>query len=144
MQIDIPELRHLCLLTYENTEKFVQCNAEAYIGYSLMDYLAGRADPNYIYWLWHANMHSLAKGAIAFADSEEVKGLMVWMPPSIGVVDDLRFLWYGGMRFLPKLWRLIRTENYSTSLKNIYTDKNTWYLFDFAISPAYQHQHVAS
>src|SRR5574344_517946 len=144
MIIDIPEIKHLCRLNRQNMEKFVRCNANACVGYSLMDYLAGRPDREFVYWLWHANMHSLAKGAIAFADSEEVNGLMVWMPPHVGVVDDLKFLWYGDFRFFPKLWRLIRTENYSTRLKHKYTDKNTWYLFDFAVDPRYQHQHVAS
>jgi GNAT superfamily N-acetyltransferase len=144
MRNDIPEIKHLCFLNRKNIEKFVRCNANAYASYSLMDYLAGGTDRKFVYWLWHANMHSLAKGAIAFADSDEVKGIMVWMPPRTGVVNDLKFLWHGGLRFLPKLWRLIRTENYSTMLKNKYTDEDTWYLFDFAVDPTYQHQNVAS
>lgn len=144
MRNNIPEIKHLCFLNHKNIEKFVRCNTNAYIGDSLMDYFGGGKDRKFVYWLWHANIYSFTKSVIAFADSDEVKGIMVWVPPRAVAVNDLNFLWQGCLRFFLKLWRIIRTEKYSRMLKNKYMDENTWYLFDFAVDPAYQHQNVAS
>ena len=91
----------------------------------------------------------LTKGAIIYADSEEMNGFAAWLPFGFTGSKTLPFLFNGGLKLichsgLGIIGRLLTYENYAMNLKKEFTDNYDWYLYNLSIKKDAQGKGIAS
>jgi ribosomal protein S18 acetylase RimI-like enzyme len=86
---------------------------------------------------------------VIYADSSELNGFAVWMPPKYTGTKTLPFLMNGGIKLilnsgLKLIIKLLKYENFAMPLKKKYTNHNDWYLFNLSVKKSAQGKGIAS
>ncbi|MDO4503360.1 MAG: GNAT family N-acetyltransferase [Coriobacteriia bacterium] len=126
-------------LSKSELEAAARTNAEAYMGYPLMDALFAHYDLRSLERLWRGSIASYGSRLIALADGPDVNAVSLWLPPNSGTSQVLPFLANGGFGLSPATWmKLMRYESYAEAMMKRNTQGDCWYLFDLAVRPSCQ------
>lgn len=96
--------------------------ADAYHDYPLHNWFgSGKYDEVMSKLIMKITLRTMKSTAVIYADSEEMNGFAVWLPPGFTGSKTIPFLLNGGMRLilhsgLKVIGRLLTYENYATKL----------------------------
>ena len=142
--LDIGNIPGIVEFDIADLEKACQCNVDAYRDYPLYPALFGSlAGPDITYKNWYASIRAIYGKALMVADSRDVNGFAIFVPPGYKGMPTLGYLKAGGASmpvstYLPQ----IRYESYCMKLKKKYTDHKSWYMFDIVVRREMQKQGI--
>ena len=155
-QIEIPLARHaikkagLYLVEKKDLERLAEVAADAYQGYPLHNWFTkGKYDKIASQLIMQISLKTMTEDAVIYADSEEMNGFAVWLPPGFEGSKPLPFLASGGLKLIMHsglgiIGRLMTYENYAMKLKEDFTDHYDWYLYNLSIKKDAQGKGIAS
>ena len=138
-KIEVPIARNvikkagLYLVEKKDLERLAEVAADAYQDYPLHNWLTkGKYDKIASRLIMEITLKTMTEDAVIYADSEEMNGFAVWLPPGFEGSKPIPFLTNGGLKLilhsgLGIIGRLMTFENYAMSLKEGFTDHYDWY-----------------
>lgn len=117
-------------------DKFSEILSEAFEDYSLFEYFC---DNNYNFskmkLFWKVALKASSKRACAVGDSLNLKGVAVFFPPEYKDIGILSYFKSGGYKLLTQIdvVKMLKFDRFATKIKRKYVQKNTWYLYSFAV-----------
>ena len=155
-KIEIPLARHaikkagLYLVERDELERLAEVAADAYQDYPLHNWFTkGKYDKVASQLIMQISLKTMTEDAVIYADSEEMNGFAVWLPPGFTGSKPIPFLASGGLKLilhsgLGIISRLMTYENYAMNLKSDFTDHYDWYLYNLSIRKDAQGKGIAS
>lgn len=155
-KIEIPlakravEKAGLYIVPKEEFGKLSQVAADAYEGYPLHVWFAGKKfDPCVTRLVIECSLKSMSEDAVIYADSKEMNGFAVWLPPGFTGSKAIPFIKNGGMRLIfhsgPGIVKkLMGFESFAMKLKKKYTGNVDWYLYNVSVLKKAQKQGIAT
>ena len=155
-KIEVPIARNvikkagLYLVEKKDLERLAEVAADAYQDYPLHNWLTkGKYDKIASRLIMEITLKTMTEDAVIYADSEEMNGFAVWLPPGFEGSKPIPFLTNGGLKLilhsgLGIIGRLMTFENYAMSLKEGFTDHYDWYLYNLSIKKDAQGKGIAS
>lgn len=134
----------------KDLERLAEASADAYQDYPLHNWFTnGKYDAVASKILMEITLKTMAKDAIIYADSEEMNGFAVWLPPGFTGNKSLPFIINGGLKLILHsgfglIGRLMTYENYAMNLKKQFTNHYDWYLFNLSVKKDAQGKGIAS
>lgn len=134
----------------KDLERLAEASADAYQDYPLHNWFTnGKYDAVASKILMEITLKTMAKDAIIYADSEEMNGFAVWLPPGFTGNKSLPFIINGGLKLILHsgfglIGRLLTYENYAMNLKKQFTNHYDWYLFNLSVKKDAQGKGIAS
>lgn len=124
--------------------------ADAYRDYPLHNWFgSGEYDEIMSKLIMKITLKTMKSKAVIYADSEEMNGFVVWLPPGFTGSKTIPFLLNGGMRLIlhsgmKVIGRLLTYEKYAMKLKKECTGHNDWYLYNLSVLQKAQGKGVAT
>ena len=155
-KIEVPIARNvikkagLYLVEKKDLERLAEVAADAYQDYPLHNWLTkGKYDKIASRLIMEITLKTMTEDAVIYADSEEMNGFAVWLPPGFEGSKPIPFLTNGGLKLILHsgpgiIGRLLIYENFSMNLKKTFTDHYDWYLFNLSIKRDSQGKGIAS
>ncbi len=141
----VPDFSSLTPLTKDKLNKFVNCTANGFLGYSHSDWsMGGNASEEKLRRFWNAILLSQTKKTHILADSPDVRGILIASKTADSGTKTLSFLMNGGLKFFSCIPRLLSYESYVGKIRSKHAGKDTWYIFTLAVEKASQGKHVAT
>ena len=140
----------LYIAQQEDLEKLAESAKNSYEGYPLHDWFAGGTyDGEITKQIIHISLKTMIDEGIVYADSEEINGFAIWLPPEYPGVKTLSFLFNGGIKLicyagLGIVDRLLSYENYAVKIKENNSSKEDWYLYHLSVEKDKQGQGIAT
>ena len=140
----------LYLIPKEKLAELAEIAADAYQDYPLHNWLTnGRYDKKASRLIMQISLKTMTEDAVVYADSEEMNGFAVWLPPGFTGSKTIPFLISGGLELIlhsgPSIiGRLLTYENYAMNLKNEFTENFDWYLYNLSVKQEAQGKGIAS
>lgn len=134
----------------EKLAELAEIAADAYQDYPLHNWLTnGRYDKKASRLIMQISLKTMTEDAVVYADSEEMNGFAVWLPPGFTGSKTIPFLISGGLELIlhsgPSIiGRLLTYENYAMNLKNEFTENFDWYLYNLSVKQEAQGKGIAS
>lgn len=134
----------------KDLERLAEASADAYQDYPLHNWFTnGKYDAVASKILMEISLKTMVKDAVIYADSEEMNGFAVWLPPGFTGNKALPFIINGGLKLILHsgfglIGRLLAYENYAMNLKKQFTDHYDWYLFNLSVKKDAQGKGIAS
>lgn len=129
----------LYLVPEAQYESLAEVAADAYKDYPLHNWFSGgKYDPIASKLIMEITLKAMKKEAVIYADSKELNGFAVCLPPGFTGSKTIPFLKNGGMRLIIHagpgiIKRLLAYETYAMKLKKKFTDNQDWYLYNFSV-----------
>ena len=107
----------------KDLERLAESAKHSYEGYPLHDWFAkGTYDGEVTKQIIHISLKTMINDGIIYADSEEINGFAMWLPPNYPGVNSLAFLFSGGIKLIMHAGfgivdRLLSYESYAMKLK---------------------------
>jgi ribosomal protein S18 acetylase RimI-like enzyme len=123
--------------------------ANAYHNYPLHNWLgSGKYDEIMSKLIMKITLKTMKNNAVIYADSEEMNGFAVWLPPGFTGSKTIPFLLNGGIRLILHsgikiIGRLLTYENYAMKLKKESTGNKDWYLYNLSVLQKEQGKGIA-
>lgn len=155
-QIDVPlakkavEDEGLYIVNEKQFYELAEISADAYKNYPLHNWvMSGDYNNKTSELIMQISLRSLVKDAVVYADSEEMNGFAVWLPPGFDGNKIIPFILNGGMglilRYGPKIIkRLLAYEGYAMGQKKQLTNNEDWYLYNLSIRGDAQGKGIAT
>ena len=140
----------LYLVSKNEIKKLAEVAMDAYKDYPLHNwFFGGIYNPKGSKLLMEVSLNTMIKNGVIYADSSELNGFAVWMPPKYTGNKTLPFLINGGIKLilnsgLKIIAKLLKYENFAMPLKKKYTNHNDWYLFNLSVKKSAQGKGIAS
>ena len=140
----------LYLVSKNEIKKLAEVAMDAYKDYPLHNwFFGGTYNPKGSKLLMEVSLNTMIKNGVIYADSSELNGFAVWMPPKYTGNKTLPFLINGGIKLilnsgLKIIAKLLKYENFAMPLKKKYTNHNDWYLFNLSVKKSAQGKGIAS
>lgn len=140
----------LYLVTTKDIEKLANVAMDAYENYPLHNWFSGgEYDFQASYLVMKISLKTMLSEGVIYADSPEINGFAIWMPPGFSGSKTLPFILNGGVKLifnsgLGIIARLLKYETYAMSLKKKFTNHNDWYLYNLSVSKKMQGKGIAS
>lgn len=134
---DIPEIKDLCIMQKANTDSFIDCFADGFRGYSLMDYFCnGKCDKKKTGLIWGVSIKGYNGKLLGVGDSENPNAAALFAPPEVHDPDLLTYIRAGGLKLVCRFGikgtvRMESFESFADKIKEKYVTDNCWYLFGF-------------
>lgn len=129
----------LYIAKQEDLERLAESAKNSYEGYPLHDWFAkGTYDGEVTKQIIHISLKTMINDGIIYADSEEINGFAMWLPPNYPGVNALSFLFSGGIKLimyagLGIVDRLLSYESYAMKLKEKNSSNEDWYLYNLSV-----------
>ena len=129
----------LYIVPKEKFDYLADVAADAYRDYPLHCWLGkGKDDAVMSKLIMKITLLAMKNNAIVYADSEEMKGFAVCLPPGFTGSKTIPFLLNGGMRLvfhsgLKVIGRMLSYETYAMKLKKKYTNNEDWYIYNLSV-----------
>lgn len=142
----IPEIADCYRMEKKNIDRFAQCCAAAFRGYSYFEYLSqGPYNEPGISLVWAVTLRAMGKQVMGAASSENLEAVAIFTPPGFSGTAFMPYVFAGGIELVRRIGakmvaHTLRYEEYAMEMKRKYTDHNSWYLYGFATQPQYQRQ----
>lgn len=140
----------LYIVPAERIDELCEVAADAYQDYPLHTWFTnGIYDPVASKLIMKATLASMIDSAIIYADSEELNGFAVLIPPGFTGSKTLPFLQHGGIRLvlhsgLGIVRKLLTYETFAMGLKNKHIRHIDWYLYNLSVQRDAQGKGIAS
>ena len=140
----------LFLVSENEIEKLAEVAMDAYKDYPLHNwFFGGTYNPTGSKLLMEVSLKTMINDGIIYADSSELNGFVVCMPPRYKGTKTLPFMANGGMKLilnsgLKLIGRLLKYENHAMPLKKRFTNHDDWYLFNLSIKKSAQGKGIAT
>ena len=134
----------------KDLERLAESAKHSYEGYPLHDWFAkGTYDGEVTKQIIHISLKTMINDGIIYADSEEINGFAMWLPPNYPGVNALAFLFSGGIKLimyagLGIVDRLLSYESYAMKLKEKNSSSEDWYLYNLSVVKDKQGKGIAS
>ena len=129
----------LFLVSKKEIDKLTEVAVDAYQDYPLHNWLSGgKYNPMLSKLLMKVSLKTMLDIGVIYADSPELNGFTIWMPPKFDGSKVLPFLLKGGFililnfgfKFIKKL---MDYETYAMGLKQKFTGNLDWYFFNLCV-----------
>lgn len=132
--------------TEKDTENFSLTHANSYQDYPLYNHFFGG---KYNFELAKRNsdamLNSAKRNSIIYADSEDINGYVILIPPKQTGIKAIPYLLGGGYKFSPSIiYRLNCYESYVNKIKKKYTDYNCWYVNNLSVKKDMQRKGIGT
>lgn len=140
----------LFLVPPEQIERVAEVSVDAYRDYPLLNWLTGgKYDPVVSKKLMEVTLKTMTQDAVIYADSEELNGVAIWLPPGFTGSKTVPFLMNGGLSLVALggpgiIGRLLTYETHAMKLKEKYTGHVDWYLNHLFIAKKAQGKGLAT
>lgn len=140
----------LYIATKKDINKLSENAMEAYQEYPLHIWFSGGSyNPQASKIIMQISLKTMMKKAVIYADSSEINGFAVWLPPGFKGTNSLLFLLNGGLRLIfysgfGIIKKLIEYENAAMSLKKKITNHNDWYAYNLSVVKKVRGQGLAT
>ena len=140
----------LYLVCKNEIDKLADVAVDAYQNYPLHNWLfGGTYNPIASKLLMKVSLNTMIDNGVIYADSSELNGFAVWMPPKYTGNEAFPFLIKGGMKLilnsgLKLMGKLLKYDNFAMPLKKKYTNHDDWYLFNLSVKKSAQGKGIAS
>lgn len=130
------KMRDLYEMQRKDIDSFSEILAKGFEGYSLFEYFCdNKYDFNKMKLFWSVALAASYKKAYSISDSEKLKGVAVFFPPEYRDIGIFSYLMAGGYKLFGKLnvVKMLKFDSFAAKIKRKYSDKNTWYIYSFAV-----------
>ena len=140
----------LHIVSKNEIDKLADVAMDAYENYPLHNWFCGGTYNLFISKIiMKISLKSMFDNGVIYADSPELNGFAIWLPPPFSGNKTLPFLFNGGIKLILKsglgiIAKLLKYENYAMSLKKKYTNHEDWYLFNLSVAKKSQNRGIAS
>lgn len=140
----------LYVVKERDLKRLAEVAADAYQDYPLHNWLTkGKYDAEASRLIMHISLKTMINDAVIYADSQELNGFAVWLPPGFTGNKTLPFLLNGGLKLILHsgfgiIGRLLNYETYAMGLKREFTDNKDWYLYNLSVKRNAQGKGIAS
>ena len=140
----------LYIVKKSDFESLITLTGKAYEDYPLHIYLSGgKYDEEGCKQTMRVNLNLMFDEGIIYADSEELNGFVIVLPPGYTGISTLSFIWNGGFwiiynQGLRASYRMASFESFAMNLKKKYTNNEDWYLYNLCVSKEAQGKKIAS
>lgn len=146
--LEIEDFSQFTAMTKENKNRFVDCLANSFLGYSQTNWsmagIDGLASEKQLHYLWQATLSSQKQNSYILADSPEVHGVLIVSKIKDSGTKTFPFLFNGGLKLFSSIPRLLSYESYVKKVQSGYVNPDTWYIFVFGVEKAFQGKNIAS
>ena len=131
-------------------ETLINVAGKAYIDYPLHVYFyGGKYEEEGLKQAMRVNLYSMFDEGIIYADSEELNGFVILMPPVYTGIKTLSFVWNGGFwiiygQGIKAFYRMVKFESFAMDLRKKYTNNEDWYLYNLCVHPNFQGKKISS
>lgn len=140
----------LYIVSVDDIDRLSEVAMDAYENYPLHNWFCGgtyNATVSKI--VMQISLKTMIINGVIYADSPELNGFAICMPPCFSGSKTLPFLLNGGIKLILNsglgiIKKLLVYENYAMSLKKKYTNHNDWYLYNLSVSKKSQKKGIAS
>ena len=140
----------LYLVPKERFGELAEVAMDAYWDYPLHNWFCGgKYDAETSRLAMEITLKAMAEDGVIYADSEELNGFAVWLPPGFTGNKTLPFLMNGGIKLIlhsgPRvIGRLLTYETFAMKLKETYTHHTDWYIYNLSVLRKAQGKGIAS
>ena len=140
----------LYIVKKSDFESLITLTGKAYEDYPLHIYLSGgKYDEEGCKQMMRVNLSLMFDEGIIYADSEELNGFVIVLPPGYTGISTLSFIWNGGYwiiynQGIKASYRMATFESFAMNLKKKYTNNEDWYLYNLCVSKEAQGKKIAS
>ena len=134
----------------EHLETLADVAADSYRDYPLhLWFMNGKYDYEDSKTVMLVTLKAMLSTGLIYAESEEMNGFTVWMPPHFTGSSTFSFIANGGMKILfhggiSTISKLIKYESFAMGLKKKYTNNEDCYLYNLSVRTAAQGKGIAS
>lgn len=155
-KIDIPMAKNmvkkagLYLVPKNEINKLANVAMDAYEDYPLHNWFSnGKYDPKASKLIMQISLKTMTDIGVIYADSPDINGFAVWLPPTFQGSKTLPFLINGGISLILHsgfgiINKLLTYENYAMNLKKKFTGHFDWYLYNLSVSKKAQGKGIGS
>ena len=140
----------LYIVKKSDFESLITLTGKAYEDYPLHIYLSGgKYDEEGCKQMMRVNLSLMFDEGIIYADSEELNGFVIVLPPGYTGISTLSFIWNGGYwiiynQGIRASYRMASFESFAMNLKKKYTNNEDWYIYNLCVSKEAQGKKIAS
>lgn len=140
----------LHIISKSEIDKLADVAMDAYENYPLHNWFCGGTYNSFISKIiMKISLKTMLNNGVIYADSPELNGFAIWLPPPFSGNKTLPFLFNGGIELILKsglgiIAKLLKYENYAMGLKKKYTNHEDWYLFNLSVAKKSQNHGIAS
>ena len=140
----------LYIVPKEKFDYLAEIAADAYRDYPLHCWLGkGKYDEIMSKIIMKITLRAMKKDAVIYADSEDMKGFAVWLPPGFTGSKTIPFMLNGGLRLifhsgLKVIGRMLSYETYAMKLKRKCTGNEDGYIYNLTVLHHEQGKGIAS
>ena len=134
----------------KDLDRLAESAKNSYEGYPLHNWFAkGKYDGEITKQIIHISLKTMINDGIIYADSEEINGFAIWLPPGYPGVNTWSFLFNGGIKLIMYAgWgivdRLLSYESYAMNLKRKNSSSEDWYLYNLSVVKDKQGQRITT
>ena len=131
-------------------ETLANVAGSAYENYPLHMYVYnGKYDLESTKQTIRVNLYSMFDVGIIYADSEELNGFVILLPPGYTGIKTLSFIWNGGFKIIynagiTAFKKMVDFESFAMDLKKKYTNHEDWYVYNLCVDKKAQGKKIAS
>ena len=140
----------LYIVKKSDFESLISLAGKAYEDYPLEIYIyGGKYDEDGLKQTFRINLYTMFDEGIIYADSEELNGFVIVLPPGYTGISTLSFIWNGGYwiiynQGIRASYRMASFESFAMNLKKKYTNNEDWYIYNLCVSKEAQGKKIAS
>ena len=140
----------LYMVKKSDFETLANVAGKAYYDYPLNVYFCGgKYEEESIKQIMSINLYSMFDEGIIYADSQELNGFVIVMPPGYTGINTLSFVWSGGIKIIfnqgiKAFHRMVNFESFAMNIRKKYTNYKDWYFYNICIHPNQQGKKIAS
>lgn len=140
----------LYIVSAQEIKRLADVAMSAYENYPLHNWFSGgKYDKKASKIIMEISIKTMIDSGIIYADSPDLNGFAIWMPPHFSGSKTLPFFLKGGIKLILNsglgiIEKLLKYENYAMGLKKKYTNHNDWYLYNLSVSKNSQNKGIAS
>lgn len=148
--LNIKQLKEFYNLDKNNLDSFAQCLAESFKGYPLFEYFACyKYSVKKMKTFWNINLKMFINNTVCYADSKDVKSVVIFSPYDHKDANVFQYLKSGGLKILFTLGiksakRMLKFEKFANSIKNKYSTEKCWYLYSLVVRPEFRGNKLGS
>lgn len=141
--------RGLYVATKSDIQKLADVSADAYYEYPLHEWFCnGKYSEQVAKDIMKTTLLSVWKKCIVYADSPDINGFAVWMPPCYSGCKTIPYLFAGGLKVLFRhgvglTSRMMYYENLAMRIKKEITNHQDWYAFNLSVKRSEQGKGIA-
>ena len=140
----------LFLVSEKEIDKLAEVAVDAYRDYPLHNWFSdGKYNPKASELIMQISLKTMMKYGVIYADSPELNGFSIWMPPNFTGSKALPFLLKGGVILILNsgfkiIKKLMDYETLAMALKKKFTGHIDWYLYNLSVKKDAQGKGIAS